>query len=312
MSVKRILITGSGGFVGTNLTRSLIKQYHISGIDLHQSGLSKLNEFYKWNELEHLQGYDTIIHLAGIAHNIHNASEPQTYYDVNIDLTKKIFDFFIRSESRMFIFFSSVKAVADSLDNKILTEGFIPNPKTPYGKSKLAAERHILMQRIAANKKVIILRPCMIHGPGNKGNLNILYKYVKRGFPYPLGCFKNLRSFLSVQNLVYIVTGLIENPVSSGTYNVADDDSVSTNEIIELIAGTLHKKPWVWNCPLSLVNFIAKSGDLFNMPFNSDRLNKLTGTYIVSNSKLKNALGIDKLPVSSRDGLIRTFESFSK
>ena len=82
----------------------------------------------------------------------------------------------------------------------ILTEDTIPNPKTHYGISKLQAENYILDQKLPEGKRVYILRPCMIHGPGNKGNLNLLYTLVKKGFPWPLGAFENQRSFLSIDN----------------------------------------------------------------------------------------------------------------
>jgi len=220
--------------------------------------------------------------------------------------------FFLRSDAMKFIFFSSVKAVADSLTNRVLTESFRPDPRTPYGESKLAAERYILNQKLPAGKIVYILRPCMIHGPGNKGNLNILFKYISKGLPYPLGAFKNLRSLLSVQNLAWIVSALIDNPVVSGIYNVADDDPVSTNEIIELIAAINGNKPRIWNVPRPLVNISARAGDWAHLPFNSERLKKLTESYIVSNSKIKKAIGTEKLDVSSRDGLLRTFECMLK
>ncbi|MBV5342376.1 nucleoside-diphosphate-sugar epimerase, partial [bacterium] len=91
-----------------------------------------------------------------------------------------------------------------------------------------------------------ILRPCMIHGPGNKGNLNLLYNVVKRGIPYPLGAFENRRSFCSIDNLSFVINGLIENQVASGIYNVCDDETVSTNELIELISISLGKKSRIW------------------------------------------------------------------
>ncbi len=312
MSEKKILITGSGGFVGTSLTSFLTGKYHLTGVDLPDKGSPTLDESYTWDELDYLKSYDTIIHLAGKAHDIYNKSVKQEYFDVNLGLTQKIFAFFIRSESRKFILFSSVKAVADSLDGKILTEEFIPIPKTPYGESKLAAEKHVLIRNKIENKKIFVLRPCLIHGHGSKGNINALYEYTRKGFPYPFGAFENLRSFLSIQNLNYLVLNMIEKPLAPGIYNVADDDPVSTNEIIELIAETLDIKPWIWKLPKSFVSSAAKIGDLAYLPVNSERIRKLTESYIVSNLKLKKALGIYKLPVLSRDGLLRTFENMAK
>jgi nucleoside-diphosphate-sugar epimerase len=86
----------------------------------------------------------------------------------------------------------------------VLTEEVEPKPLTHYGKSKLMAEEYILSQPLSVGKSYYILRPCMIHGPGNKGNLNLLYQIVQKGIPYPLAAFENKRSFLSIENLCFI------------------------------------------------------------------------------------------------------------
>lgn len=303
-----ILITGSNGFVGSNLIKGLSGKYKIDGIDLPGNRSQGLNNFFIWEDLDSLEGYDVVIHLAGKAHDLRRSSNPQSYFDVNLGLTKKIFDWYIKSGSKYFIFFSSVKAVADTLDSKVLTEDFLPDPKTPYGKSKLAAEKYILAQELSVNRCVYILRPCMIHGPGNKGNLNLLYKFLSKGLPYPLGAFNNLRSYLSVSNLSWVIERIIEGQAPSGIYNLADDEPVSTNELIQLISESTNKKPRIWNIPSGLINILARTGDILRLPFNTERLRKLTESYIVSNTKLKNALGVKNLPFSSREGLIQTFK----
>ncbi|MGD4786433.1 NAD-dependent epimerase/dehydratase family protein, partial [Xanthomonas citri pv. citri] len=121
---------------------------------------------------------DAIIHLAGKAHDTKNTSEESDYYQINTELTKVLFDKFLQSDIKDFIFFSSVKAAADTVEG-VLTEEVEPNPKTPYGDSKIKAEQYLLSQELPSGKRVIIIRPCMIHGKGNKGNLNLLYKVVR-------------------------------------------------------------------------------------------------------------------------------------
>ena len=88
---------------------------------------------------------------------------------------------------------------------------------------------------IIPGKQVYIMRPCMIHGPGNKGNLNLLYGVVKKGIPWPLGAFENRRSFTSVGNLCYVIDGLLTKSVPSGIYHMGDDEALSTNELIAVI-----------------------------------------------------------------------------
>jgi nucleoside-diphosphate-sugar epimerase len=293
--IKSVFITGSSGFVGKNL------------ISFFGNNLSITR--YLRNP-EFVINEDAIIHLAGKAHDLKSTSISDEYYQVNTELTKKVFDSFLASEAKVFITLSSVKAIADEVVGA-LTEEHIPNPITHYGKSKLLAEQYILSKEVPQGKRVYILRPCMIHGPGNKGNLNLLYKLVSKGIPWPLGAFENKRSFCSIDNLMFIFNELIETEdIPSGIYNVADDESLSTNELIQLIAQSQNRKPKIWNFLKKFIEGVSSIGDKFHLPLNTERLHKLTSSYVVSNAKIKAAIG-KPLPVSSRAGLIKTFKSFN-
>jgi nucleoside-diphosphate-sugar epimerase len=150
----------------------------------------------------------------------------------------------------------------------------------------------------------------MIHGPGNKGNLNLLYKLVSKGIPWPLGAFDNKRSFCSIDNLMFIIKELINRDnIPSGVYNVADDEALSTNEVISLFAVSQNRKPKIWILPKGLIKTFAKLGDLLQLPLTTERLQKLTESYVVSNQKIKSAIG-KNLQVSAKDGLLKTFNSF--
>ncbi len=289
----KIFVSGSNGFVG----KSVISFFHnFSFIRFDRNSELVINQ-------------NIVLHFAGKVHDLKDTSESDEYYEVNTKLTKKVFDAFLESEAKVFLTLSSVKAVADSLVGE-LTEDHIPNPITHYGKSKLLAEQYILSKVIPHGKRVYILRPCMIHGPGNKGNLNLLYSLISKGFPWPLGAFNNKRSFCSITNLCFIIKELIEREdIPSGVYNVADDQSVSTNELINLISGSLGKKSIIWNTPLSIIKVIAKIGDFLRLPINTQRLQKLTESYLVSNKKIVSAIG-KPLPIQAKEGLISTFESF--
>jgi nucleoside-diphosphate-sugar epimerase len=152
----------------------------------------------------------------------------------------------------------------------------------------------------------------MIHGPGNKGNLNVLYQLVSKGLPWPLGDFKNERSFLSVENLCFVIKELVENSgIPSGAYQVSDDKPLATNELIQLLGSSLGKKNRIFNIPSSWIQACAKLGDHLPLPLNSERLQKLTENYVVSNQKLVAAIG-KPLPIGSKEGLLKTFDSFKK
>lgn len=150
----------------------------------------------------------------------------------------------------------------------------------------------------------------MIHGPGNKGNLNLLFAVVKHGLPWPLAAFENIRSFTSIGNACAVVEGLCGGKVPNDIYPLADDEFVSTNRLIELIAETTGKKARLWRLPKCLMRFAAKAGDVFHLPLSTERLGKLTGNAIVDNSKLKTALGWRQMPVRAEDGLMYTLKSF--
>lgn len=291
---KKIFLTGSSGFVGTNLYKNLKSKFNFT--------------FYK-KEMPIQINENIVINLAGKAHDIKKTSSPNEYYEVNTFFSNSVFDAFISSNAEVFITLSSVKAVADKLDS-ILNEENIPNPVTHYGKSKLLAEQYILSKELPRGKRVYILRPCMIHGPGNKGNLNLLFKIISKGLPWPLGAFENKRSYCSIDNLCFIINELIENKnIPTGIYNIADDIPLSTNKIIRLISKSQGKKTLIWKIPKIFVKSISLFGDLLYLPFNTERLSKLTETYVVSNVKIKSAIN-KPLPVNSEYGLLDTFISF--
>lgn len=309
-----IIITGAFGFVGSNISQSLKSEggHHLTAIDIASPANSHFDAFYSWNDLDKIdqKKVDVIIHLAGKAHDTSNTPEAKTYFDINVGLTEKIMDFFLATTASKFIFFSSVKAVADTVEESVLTEAATCNPKTAYGQSKLLAEKYILEQPLPEGKTVYILRPCMIHGPGNKGNLSLLYKLAKKGLPWPLGTFENSRSFTSIHNLRFVIMQLLEKPIEGGVYQVADDESLSTNELIKLMAASLNQKAHIWNIPPAIIQLLAKTGDLLHLPLNSERLKKLTESYVVSNQKLKQAIGIQKMPLTAKEGMTNTFASF--
>ena len=289
-----ILITGIHGFVGQNLMPYLEAKGHTI------YGLGRTGD-YVWDDLEsdRIPHVDAIIHLAGKAHDTKNQTEADVYFKVNRDLTMKVFSYFLNHQDiKKFIFFSSVKAAADQVVGEILTEDVTPTPKGPYGESKAEAEKQLndvwkqALSTQTDGRQLYILRPCMMHGPGNKGNLNLL--------------------FCSIQNVCFVVKQLLEQPVESGIYNLADDEALSTNTLVEIIADCLGNKAKIWKFGRTLMTFLAKFGDRLHLPLTTERLGKLTENYIVDNSKIKRALNIDKMPLSARDGLSYTIRSFNR
>lgn len=294
---RKVYITGASGFVGINLVQyfSALEEYKPIAVNLRV-------------DLPIFEQGAIVIHLAGKAHDLRNIAASDEYYEINTKLSQKVFDAFLASDASVFIFLSSVKAAADKVEG-ILTEEMVPQPATHYGKSKLIAEEYMLSSKVPLPKKLYVLRPCMIHGPGNKGNLNLLYKFVKTGIPFPLGAFRNRRSLLSIENLCFIIHSMISTEAPSGIYNAADDMALSTTEIITIIGECLGKRPIIWNIPPKSVRILAAICGVLRLPVNSERLDKLTENYIVDNTKIKIILK-KPLPVEATDGLRRTIASF--
>lgn len=313
----KILVTGVHGFVGTNLVRALSREHTIYGLDIISPDKDGVVQTYSWEDLNsgHIPDVDGIVHLAGKAHDTKNSAAADVYFMVNRDLTIKVFDYFCaHPHCKKFVFFSTAKAAADKVDG-VLTEEVVPSPVGPYGESKIAAEEYIL--NVIKNrpyefeeKGVYIFRPCMIHGPGNKGNLNLLYNVVKKGIPWPLGAFENRRTFTSIENICFAVECVLTKDVPTGIYNMGDDDALSTNELIEAICDSLGKKARIWKLPKGLMYGIARVGGWLHLPLNPERLRKLTENYVSSNEKIKRALGVERMPVEAIDGLKATLESF--
>ena len=299
-----ILITGKTGFIGQNLS-----DYLKNDEDNNIEALGR-DTIPNWDTIKSIDKYQTIIHLSGLAHDVNKVFKEEDYNYANYTLTKKIYDLFLGTEnSKNFIFVSTI-AVRNK-HSGIFYESDDVDPVSYYGKSKRLAEEYIL-KNLPKDKNVYIIRPCMVHGEGDKGNLTLLYNFIKKGIPYPLGAYNNNRSFLNIENFCFVMKELINrNDVPSGIYHLADDEPIDTKNLIKLINKVSESNVPIWNLPKSIIRNIAKIGDLLSLPVNTERIEKLTENYVVSNEKIIVAIG-KKLPVSNREGLIKTIKSFEK
>lgn len=294
----KILITGAYGFVGTNLCRYLVGKGHVCwALDVPPARREDVpyQAYYNWDQLADLPVSDVVVHLAGKAHDLKKVASEQSYFDVNVGLTEKILSA-MKDKMGQFIYFSSSKADANG---------------NAYGRSKRKAEGVVERFEKVEGVKRVILRPAMIHGPGNKGNLNLLWGIGRRGLPWPLAAFENRRSFASIGNVCAAVEALAEKGVS-GRFFIADDEMLSTNRLVELIAEAAGKKARLWRLPKGLMRLAAKMGDVLKLPLNTERIEKLTEDSFVDNAELKKALGWEQMPVRAEEGMRRTLREFRR
>ncbi|MGB3104197.1 NAD-dependent epimerase/dehydratase family protein [Sphingobacterium siyangense] len=299
--MKVLVLGGSSGFLGSHLKRKLKDPIQCEFVSMRNLNWSKDN-----------YPTDCMINLVGKAHDFTGQASEDDFFFANFELAKKAFNIFVASQAKLFIHISSLAAIEEVESAKSLSENATYNSVSPYGKSKQAAEEWLMKQQLPSDKKLIILRPPMVHGAGDKGNLKQLYSIVSKGIPYPLVRFKNKRSFLSVDNFCFFVEQiLVQNEkINSGIYHLSDDETLSSNEIVNIMKQETGLKIPCFPLPKRIVSFLSKIGDHSRaFPLNTWRLKKLTSNLVVSNKKIKVALAIERLPKTAKEGLRDTIRS---
>lgn len=305
MCSKRILVTGASGFIARSIcSADIFNDYNFYAVGRAE----QLN----WNNIESSKmNAEVYIHTAGIAHDTTSKIQNQMYLDINVGLTQKLFELFLKDEqSEKFIYFSSIKAINSKGDPvEPLTEAIQDLPTDIYGISKKLAEDWLLEQDFPQNKKVIILRPAMIYGQNPKSNLSLLIQFLFKGFPLILNRELGSRAFLSVNNLLYVLREIIENSyLDSGIYHVCDDGRLTTLDIVRMTEVVSNKKFRVILFPAVIYNFIIRILFLLGLRRISNSLEKMNSYFLVSNHKLKSALGITNFPFIIHDDMKKTIE----
>lgn len=299
----KVAVLGYNGFIGKNLCAFLHPRFEVVEVSLRKENWKKK-----------LQSCEVYINLIGKAHDHKGEATESDYFFANSNIHKDVIDIFKESTAKLYIHISSLAAQEEIKSTKALSEEDSCKPVSAYGKSKRDFEQWISRQEFDIDKKVIILRPPMVHGPGDKGNLGLLHQLISKGIPYPLNAFNNKRSFLSIDNFCFFINQIISNreKIANGIYNISDDESISTSKIIDIIKQEENKRIVDLNFPKFVIKAIAKIGDVLPIPLNTVRLEKMTSNLLVSNQKIKTALGIHKLPTTAEEGLRKTIRSFTR
>lgn len=290
----KVLLTGASGFVGSKIIADLKNKYEIIPLSIRYDIRERINIP---NDVK------AIIHTSGIAHDLKGKSKHIEYIQSNYELTKSLFDHYLNSKAHLFIFFSSVKAVTEVSECPI-TEKNKLSPNTSYGISKRLAEEYI--QENNQGKRFIILRPPLIYGVGNKGNLALIQRFSAFGLPWPYKMPKNRKSLLYSANMTYIIDKILKSNISSGVYNIADEGTISSFDVIKILYTAKNKKLRVLPIPRWVIDILLKIFGTFFKKLNQNILSKLESNLELDCSKLKNELKI-KLPFSTKDGLIKTY-----
>lgn len=236
--MKKTLITGAGSYIGTSfenyINTNFPDKYTVDTVDMIGGG---------WKEKD-FSPYDTVFHVAGIAHSDNGKIEPEKeklYYSVNTELTSAAAEKAKSDGARQFIFMSSAIVYGNSAPigkTKIITADTPVSPANCYGDSKVRAEKRLKLLE-DENFKVVILRPPMIYGKGSKGNYPLLAKLALKLPFFPR--VQNERSMLYIENLCEFVRIMVENE-ESGTFFPQNSEYSNTSELVEMIAAAHGKK----------------------------------------------------------------------
>ena len=230
-----ILLTGANGFIGSYFHTSYKKIYKIKTFSFLNNNFNNLN----------LNDTNTIIHLSALVHQMGGASKDD-YYKINVKNTLLLAKKAKSTGVKHFVFMSTIKVYGEEHE-EAYTEDTLCHPQDDYGKSKLEAEQALLAIE-DESFKVSIIRTPVVYGAGVKANILSLVTLVKKISILPFPNIQNKRSMVYVGNLCAIIDKIIQTN-KSGIFLAADNQAVSTTELINLIAKTLNKKVFLVHIP---------------------------------------------------------------
>ena len=311
----KILVTGATGFIGKQLSDVLTNSGHEARCTSrkHTSGVSALRELITCDletadNLDQLTtGCDAIVHLAGRAHVM--SDDPLTseslYVSANVDVTKKLAQSASRTGVKRMILMSSIKVNGESTTiDTPFTSHDTPNPQDPYGRSKAHAEQALWEVSSMSGLEGVVIRPPLVYGPGVRANFASLIGIVGRGLPLPLSSIQNKRSFVSLDNLVDLISITLKSPNAAGnTFLVSDGHDLSTPELIRSIASALHKSPNLFPFPSALLKLAATAAG------KRGAYDRLCGSLTVDIALTKQKLSWSP-PCTVQDSLQRTVDAF--
>ncbi len=288
----RILVTGATGFVGAALCRELLARGHTvraaarrpSPLSHSRPGLRDVPLPDIAGDVDFgplLDGMDAVVHLAGLAHRAAGAQELRR---VNVDATLRLAAA-AAGRARRFVFVSSVKVHGEDSGDGAYAESDPTRPQDAYGRSKLEAERALTDMAARSGMELVLIRPPLVYGPAVKANFLRLLQRVDTGLPLPFAGVRNRRSLIGLDNLVDAIARCVEHPEARGPLLVADDESVSTPELLARTARALERPARLVRAPMWLLRSAAAIAG------RRDEIRRLTASLVVDSSRARRLLG---------------------
>ncbi len=316
MKANRILVTGANGFIGLPFCEALEHlEYRVNRVVRFSSTPNKNNSHKKnkiyeininqntdWGDL--LENIDYVVHLAGRAHIIRETEQdPQAAFrDVNTLGTGRLARSAAKWGVKRFVYISSIGVNGNLTQGSSFAEDDNPRPHNAYAKSKQEAEQLLHNISMETSMEVVIVRPPLVYGPGVKANFLRLLRMVDRNIPLPLASVHNLRSFISLDNLVDFLILCLKHPAAAGeAFLISDGEDISTPELIKKIAAFMDQPTRFFPFPPKLLHFGAK------LLGKEQVVDRLCGSLQIDISKARQVLGW-KPSVSVDEGLKATVD----
>ncbi len=308
-----LLLTGSTGFIGKHLVADLkkreltfqlaIRSKHAKSTSNKCFAVEEINQHTLWTEA--LNGVTDVIHLAARVHITHETSIDAyaAFRAVNTEGTLNLARQAATAGVRRFIFLSSIKVNGEGKQGAY-SEVDKPFPEDAYGVSKWEAEQGLWEISAETGMQIVILRIPLVYGPCVGANFLQLLKAVNKAWPLPLGGIHNQRSFLYVGNLVDAITVALQHPnAANKLYLLSDGQDVSTTQLIDFMAATLHKPSRLLSVPQGILRMVA------GLMGKSSAVDRLFGSLILDSSKFRKELSWVP-PFSMQQGLAETAQWF--
>jgi nucleoside-diphosphate-sugar epimerase len=298
------LVTGATGFIGQRLCLRLRQEGHTVRVLVRGEAQGPWDEAHVCVlgrdrvAADVLAGVDTVYHLAGVVHAMAAADVDQSlYHTVNVVASESLAALAADAGVKQFIYFSSVKAVADPGD-ECVDESWQRPPHDPYGQSKREAEKRLFAIGRDRGMQVTVLRPALVYGPAVKGNLWRMLRAIDAGRFPPLPDTGNQRSMVCVDDLVAAATLAAGSPHAAGqVYIVSDDTPYSTRQMSDWMHEALGRKLRPWSIPVFILRAGALLGDVIERlsgrpaPLSSSVLRRLLGSACYRSDKIRKELG---------------------
>ena len=265
----KILVTGANGFIGRKVSEKLRSHNHTVLAMTRNDDAPVVGEKIVYDfarnvtspPLENiLERVDAIVHTIGLTHD--SASESvggDAFNAVNVEISARLAGAAINSRVKSFVYLSSVKAVGESTlideDRQFLAlnDSSPARPQSRYGQSKFAAEQRLNELLADTVVQLTILRPPLIYGVGQKGNMRTLFELVKRRLPLPFRSVRNKRSLLCAENLCEAIEVVLNGEWRGSSPYFIADKSISTPELIKQIGSAIGVRPMLLSLPQPLM-----------------------------------------------------------